>query len=260
MNYVIGGNGFVGGAFCRMFEGRGIPYKSIDIANYSEYVGTECDVLINANGNSKKYLADQDPQREFRETVDSVCRSLHDFKYGTYVLCSTCDVYNSFIDPLLCGEDSVIDPRRQSRYGFHKHLAESLVRREAERHLIIRFGGFVGPNLRKNPIFDILNGGPLWVDPESELQFIHTDDAARIVYGLVELGRVNETFNVCGSGVVRIADVISAAGREVSVQPNAPSVRYNVNIEKLKGIIDVPESQETVLSFVRGRTLKSEAK
>ena len=258
MIYVLGGKGFVGSAFCRLFESTGIPFRAIDLENYADFVGSKCDILVNANGNSKKFIADREPAREFRETVESVCNSLHDFKYDTYVHCSTCDVYSHFSDPALTFEDVALDPHRQSRYGFHKSLAESLVRYEAKHYLIIRFGGFVGPNMRKNAIFDILNGGPLWVDPASELQFIHTDDAARIVYGLVEKGRRNETFNVGGRGVIQLADVVAACGRGVPVQPGAPRVFYNINIEKLCGIFEVPETRGAVISFVRNEMARKE--
>lgn len=251
MVFVIGGNGFVGSAFVRLFESKGIPFQSIEKDNYQDFIGKSCDILINVNGNSKKFLANEDPLREFHETTESVCASLHNYKYTKYVHCSTCDVYNDFKNPLNNHEKISIDPVKQSRYGFHKRLAEQLVQYEAKDHIIVRFGGFVGPNMRKNPIFDILNGGPLWLDPKSELQFLHTDDAASLVWGLVERGYRNEIFNVCGDGLIKLQDVIDAAGKDVPVKPEATSVLYQINIDKLKSVASVPLTKKTVLDFVK---------
>jgi nucleoside-diphosphate-sugar epimerase len=117
--------------------------------------------------------------------------------------------------------------------------------------LIFRCGGFVGPGLKKNAIFDILQGGPLWLDPESELQFLHTDDAARLALSLAQAGVRNEILNLCGSGVVRLADVVEWVGRPVTVQPGSARVRYDVSIEKLGRLVEVPVTRETVRSFVK---------
>lgn len=255
MIYILGGNGFVGSAFVRLFEQLNIPYKNITRDVYEKFKGTSCDIFINANGNSKKFLANKDPKAEFEATVKSVCFSLHDFKYKKYVLCSTCDVYNNFEDESLNDEKSKIDIRKQSRYGFHKYIAENYVRYEAEDYLIIRFGGFVGPKLAKNPIFDILNGGPLWLNPESKLQYLHTDEAARIVWNLIEKGYKNEIFNVCGTGLIRLQDVIDYIGKEIEVKEEAPKVIYNINTEKINKVLDkrISLSSDTVFKFIKDK-------
>jgi nucleoside-diphosphate-sugar epimerase len=252
MVFVMGGRGFVGSAYVRLLQRKEIPHEVVEIDNYQDFRGRSCDVLINANGNSKKFLATKDPVAEFDASIRTVCDSLHGLKYGKYVLCSTCDVYNNFENPDLNREDVEIDPSRQSRYGFHKLIAERFVRYEAKDYLIIRFGGFVGPNLKKNPIFDILSGGPLWLDPGSRLQYIHTDAAASIVWGLVERGLARETFNVCGDGLVTLKDVADHLGRTVPVQQGSQKVTYNINISKVKKYCQVPSSRETVLEFVDG--------
>ncbi|MCL2330849.1 MAG: NAD-dependent epimerase/dehydratase family protein [Phycisphaerae bacterium] len=250
MVFVMGGRGFVGSAYGRLFARLGIEHEILEIDNYAHYRGRSCDILINANGNSKKFLATQDPLAEFDGTVRPVCQSLHDIKFNKYVLCSTCDVYNEFADPALNHEAVEIDPARQSRYGFHKHIAERFVRYEAKDYLIFRFGGFVGPNMRKNPIFDILNGGPLWLAAESRLQFLHTDVAAATVWNMIQRGIRGETFNLCGNGLVCLQDVMAWAGRSVPVKENSPAVTYHINISKIQQYVDIPSTSETVRQFV----------
>lgn len=250
MIFVMGGRGFVGSAFVRLMDRLGEAYEIIEVDNYADYRGRSCDILINANGNSKKWLANKEPVTEFDLSVRTVVDSLHAIEFGKYVLCSTCDVYNDCSDPSKNHEDVAIDRSRQSRYGFHKYVAEDFVRHEAERHLIVRFGGFVGPNLRKNAIYDILNGGPLWLDPESELQFLPTDTAAEIVYQLATSVDRNDVFNVCGNGLVKLRDVMDHLGTTVPVQEASPTVRYQVNVDKLLQHMDVPATKASVLEFV----------
>jgi len=251
MIFILGGRGFVGSAFARACERRKLPFRIIDRENYSRLAGTPCEVFINANGNSSKVLAQREPLLDFEATVRSTRASLEDFPCSLYVFLSSCDVYPDCSSPLATREDSPIDVSRQSPYGFHKFLAEQCVRHRARDWLIIRFGGFVGPGLKKNPVFDILRRGTLWLHPESEMQFLHTDQGAQIVLELVEKGVTGETYNVCGQGTVRLQEIIEASGREVRIHPGSPRVRYDVSIEKISSLFSLPPTRETVLSFVR---------
>lgn len=251
MIFILGGRGFVGSAFARVCQAQGRPYAILDRQNYAQSVGQACDIFINANGNSKKFMAQQDPLGEFDASVRSVRASLVDFKYRCYVYLSSCDVYPDCSTPATTAEDQSIEITQQSPYGFHKYLAEQCVRHAARPWLIVRFGGFVGPGLKKNPIYDILNGGPLWLDPESELQYMHTNRAAEIVLHLLDRGVHNEIMNVCGRGVICLREVITLVGREVPVQPGSPKVRYETSIEKLSRLVDVPETRPAVIEFVK---------
>jgi len=252
MIFLIGGAGFVGSGFARTLAELGRPHVVLQRHNYRDYAGQRCDILINANGNSRKLLARQAPLEDFDQSVRSVRASLEDFQYGLYLHLSSCDVYPDCSSPSLTTEDLPLDPAAQSPYGFHKSLAELCVRHAAPNWLIFRCGGFVGPNMKKNAIFDILQGGPLWLDPDSELQFLHTSAAARIALALAERGVRNEVFNLCGNGVVKLRDVAEAAGKHVTVTPGSPRVRYDVSIAKLARHIDVPDTRRAVLDFVRG--------
>ena len=247
---ILGGGGFVGSGIARQCDARGLDYAAITRANYAEARGSRCRIFINANGNSRKPLAKQDPVGEFDASVRSVRASLVDFSYDCYVHLSSCDVYPDCSSPQTTHEDQVLDPATQSPYGFHKYLAEQCVRHAAPRHLILRLGGFVGPGLKKNAIFDILNGGPLWLDPASELQFMNTDACGGLVLDMAE--RHTGTFNLCGRGVVRLRDVMEFAGKpDLPVNPGSPCVRYEVSVEKTSQAVDVPATRDAVFAFVR---------
>ncbi len=240
MIYIIGGNGFVGSAYARLCEARKLPHTVITRDNYDSLVGTSCDILVNANGNSKKFMADRDPKWEFDASVRSVLHSLEDFQSGAYVHLSTGDVYPDQASPAVTAEDTSIDARKQSRYGLHKHLAEQLVLARHPRPLVMRMGGFVGLGMRKNAIFDMLNGQPVWLTPDSELQFINTDTAASLVWRLVERGASNQIVNLGAAGVVRIGDIHARLSSPSPFSPEARSVRFELSTARLAELAGAP--------------------
>lgn len=250
---VIGGQGFVGSAFVRYLQKEKIDHCVIEKGNYSHCIDKKFDVLINANGNSKKFLAIENPKQEFSETVSSVHKSLLDFKYSLYVHCSTVDVYNSFQDPAFNSENATINISSISKYGLHKLLAEILVRNYAKAWLILRFGGFVGPGLKKNSIFDILNNLPLRVNIDSAYQYLPTDFAAKAVFQLISKGFVNEIFNLCGNGVISIREIITSLFPNYEIRyfiDNPIIERYEISIEKIKQEMNIPNSRDSVVGFI----------
>lgn len=250
---ILGAKGFVGSAMMREAGRRGLRALGVDLDNYEASRGASCDLLLNANGNSKKFLSDEDPNLDFDLSVRSVARSLRDFRFLRYTHLSTIDVYPEKSDPALNTERAPIDPARLSRYGFHKHLAEQLVRVETPAWLIVRMGGFVGPGLRKNAIYDLLKGQPLRVHPDSRYQFMRSDDMARIVFDLAAAGAGHEILNVAGDGLVsprEVAATIPHASLEGAPMDKPPE-RYEVNIEAIRSRTAVPRTADAVARFVR---------
>ncbi|MDD5679095.1 MAG: NAD-dependent epimerase/dehydratase family protein [Kiritimatiellae bacterium] len=250
---VLGGKGFVGSAIVAAARDQGRAAESIDVAEYPGSIGMACRVLINANGNSKKYLADKDPKQEFDASVRSVCHALHDFRFDHYIQLSTIDVYADKGNPALNSEQAPIDPARLSRYGHHKWLAEQLVRFNARSWLIVRMGGFVGPGLKKNSIYDILKGLPLRVHPDSCYQYQHSADLARIILSLVDRQVSGETLNVAGDGVVSLREVAAMVPgyNPERFMLGALRERCDVNIEKAKKLCRVSQTRATVSDFIK---------
>ena len=90
---VIGGRGFLGRAIADEGERLGYHVVRIGRKDYDDAVGKSWDLVINANGNSKKYLARKAPLEDFYQSVESVARSLVDFPTERYVFLSSVDVY-----------------------------------------------------------------------------------------------------------------------------------------------------------------------
>ncbi|MGO8918825.1 MAG: NAD-dependent epimerase/dehydratase family protein [Stellaceae bacterium] len=252
MIYVIGGKGFVGSAYVRLFQSLGLEHRVLTRDNFDSFRGTSCDVIINANGNSKKYLSDREPLTDFDQTVRSVADSITSIRCGTYVFLSSGDVYPDQTRAEMTHEERQIGAAQTSRYGFHKLLAETYVRGVHQRWLVMRMGGFVGPGLKKNAIYDMLTGGQVWLSPESELQFISTDHGARLVWQLVEREVANEVVNLGARGMIRLGTLHQRLKSPSVFRAAAPTVRYELSLEKLERLVGhaLPDTQTEVETFL----------
>lgn len=250
---VIGAQGFIGSALAAEAGRRGYEVVAVDRGNYGAVQGQAADLLVDAAGNSRKYLDERDPAEGFARSVAVVLQVLRDFRYGRYVHISSGAVYPHEDDPACNGEDAPLAPEQMTRYGFHKWLAELLVRRGAADHLLFRAGGCVGPGLRKNALYDVLAGAPLFVHPDSEFQFMDTRDLARAVFQLHESGLAAGTvLNLAARGTVSIRQAAAWAGVPFSAEAlGRPRLRAELNVERAARLLPLPETAETVRRFIR---------
>ncbi|MDD5482824.1 MAG: NAD-dependent epimerase/dehydratase family protein [Kiritimatiellae bacterium] len=250
---ILGGHGFLGSALCAEAQKRGWDTIPAGRKEYPQLVGTTCDVLINADGNSKKYLADKDAGLDFDLSVRSVAFSLRDIRAKTYVYLSSVDVYADKSNPACNHEKSAAMPEKISCYGFHKLLAEQIVRRQAGSWLIMRLGGFVGPGLKKNSIYDMLMKQTIRVHPDSRYQYLDVAAMAAIVFSLIESGHHKSIFNLAGEGTVSLKEIAALLpGTPLAGAPcGNPPEHYEVNISKIKTIAAIPATRRTVEEFIK---------
>jgi nucleoside-diphosphate-sugar epimerase len=259
MVVVLGGHGFVGSAFVRLLSRLNVPHRAVGRQDYADAARDSCDVLINAAGNSVKYLAERNPAEDFAQSVQLAVSAAKDFSPRLYVLASSVDVYAELDSAATTQEDTRLDARRVSLYGFHKQLAELCVQRHASSWLILRLAGMVGSGLRKNPVFDILNDQPLRIAAESRYQFMSTDDVAEVSWQLVGDGVRNTVFNVCGDGLISPREIAGLLGRRVTVHPEAERAApriVDVNIERISRIRPMPPTKSTVERFLLGQGVR----
>ena len=251
MFFILGGNGFVGSAFVRLCKKKNLKYSIITKQNYSKYKNKKCDVFINAAQNSSKLLPKKYPITDFKRNVELTKKSLVDFQFKRYILLSSCDVYPDCSSPLSTSENQKIDVSSQNTYGFHKYLSEQCVIHTADQWLILRLGGMVGTGLKKNSIFDILNGNKLWISPNSQLQFMNTDKVAELTFSLLKKLKTNEIFNMCGKNLVTLKNFLNYSPKKISVDVSADQIKYNVNIRKIQKFVSIPDSINTVANFIK---------
>ncbi len=250
---VLGGTGFVGSAFVAESARRGWRVTWVGSRDAHSVIGASFDLVINADGNSRKYLAQQNPAEDFDLSVRTVARSLHEIRAARYVYLSSSEVYPDPSDPARNAEDAPIAPAQLSPYGFHKYLAETLVRRYAPCWSILRISGLIGPRLRKNAVYDVLTGAPLRVHPDSEFQFIDTRVLAAAVFDLLERSALeNDLVNMGGAGVVSVRQMAEWVGRSLPDEAAAlPRVRCELCLDRWRQWMSIPQTAEAVRAFIR---------
>lgn len=248
---VIGANGFVGSAFVRLFKSLpDVRVVAVTRETFDSSAGQHSDVVINASCNPRKYVADEQPLYDIDATVKQTLKAVLGYPANVYIQISTVDVYGHISSPHTTREDCTADTTSSCRYGFHKLMAEQLVRYYAPRWLILRSAGMVGAGLKKGPVFDILNGEPLRIHPQSEYQFLSTDDVAKIAWVLFCRGYKQEVFNVCGNGKISMNDIADIANVSLGNESPLPVRVVNVNNDKLKSILPIPSTRDVIEQFV----------
>lgn len=250
---VLGGAGFIGSAIVKEARRRGYEVIAVTRENYDEHAGGNCDLLINANGNSKKYLARGNPAVDFELSVKSVENSLKDFNAECYVYISSIDVYLDVADSSKNSEDVIIETGNLPTYGLHKYQAEMLVRQFAKSWLILRAGGMVGPHLWKNSIYDILKNQPLRVHPDSQYQYLHTEVFAHFAFELISKNHPGFVLNVVGDGLITPAEAAKCVPEYdmSNIDRNLPVEKYEINLDRLKALFTVPGTSDTVSKFIK---------
>jgi len=245
---ILGGNGFLGAALAKYFSECGFAVTVITKGNYREYQGKWFDVFINANGNSKKFWANQNPEADYEASVISVKNSLDDFKFKKYVYISSSDVYPDHNTSEKTDELEIIDAGRLEAYGLHKYQAELLVKK-LPSYIILRLSAMVGPGLKKGVVKDILEGSPLFTTLNSRLGFITTEEVGRCIAELLKRNISQEIYNCGGKGNLSMTELGKLLGKGVVSRPDAMGQQYEIDVDKLDALIGLQTSEQYIKNF-----------
>ena len=161
---LIGYSGFVGSTLLAQQ-----PFDSLYRSNnLGEIHGKIFDRVVCAAAPAQKWLANQDPLSDLRN-IETLIEHLQRVTCRQFVLISTVDVFKQAqgVD-----EDSEVEECGLHAYGLHRRWLERFVQAHFAESLIVRLPGLVGPGLRKNVIFDFLNGNNLRaIDSRGVFQF-----------------------------------------------------------------------------------------
>lgn len=163
-NALIGFSGFVGSMLLKQTTFESL-YRSTNIADIE---GHSFDTVICAGAPAQKWIANQNPEAD-RQKIAKLIAHLKTIQCKTFILISTVDVFKN---PIGVDENTPVDESGLHAYGQHRRLLETFVESYFTNHLIVRLPGLVGPGLRKNIIFDLLNDNNLHtVDSRGIFQF-----------------------------------------------------------------------------------------
>ena len=149
MNSLVGYTGFVGSNISETAKFDGL-YNS---KNIEQAFGTKPEVLIYSGVRAEKYLANEDPNKDYM-VIEQAISNIKKIRPKTIVLISTIDVYKTPID---VDEDTVIDTKNLNAYGLNRFYLEKWVEENIDSHLIIHLPGLYGKNIKKNFIYDMIN-------------------------------------------------------------------------------------------------------
>lgn len=152
-NALIGFSGFVGSTLLKQAHFPAL-FRS---TNIHEIENREFDVVVCAGAPAQKWIANRDPAND-RKKIESLINHLRTIKCKKFILISTVDVFK---EPNGVDESTPVDESGLHAYGLHRRLLERFVEQHFQSYLIVRLPGLVGPGLRKNVIFDLLNNNNL---------------------------------------------------------------------------------------------------
>jgi dTDP-4-dehydrorhamnose reductase len=163
-NALIGHSGFVGTTLLRQTRFQSL-FRSTNIDTIADQ---SFDAIICAGAPAQKWLANREPAADLVK-INALIANLKKTTARNFILISTVDVFKN---PIGVDESTPIDENGLQPYGRHRRLLESFVQTHFSNHLIVRLPGLVGPGLRKNIIFDGLNGNNVQsIDARGVFQF-----------------------------------------------------------------------------------------
>ncbi|MCE9606164.1 MAG: pyridine nucleotide transhydrogenase [Planctomycetia bacterium] len=254
-NALIGHSGFVGTTLLKqaVFEAT---YRSTDIG---EIAGKVFDKIVCAGAPAQKWIANREPEAD-RRKIDALIEHLKTVRCETFILISTVDVFKCSLG---ADEKTSIDESGLNAYGLHRRLLEKFVESRFPNSLIVRLPGLVGPGLRKNVIFDFLNGNNrgsiesrgvfqfypmvnLWSDIQTalnaQLRLVHLT-AAPISVADVSLHGFGRPFDQRQSGTVATYDMRTLYAELFGAAGN---YQYDVR-ETIQAIRSYAQSEPTTL-------------
>lgn len=232
---ILGADGFLGQALCKQFPDA----VQITRKNYMSLVGTEFDVFINANGNSKKYWAEKAPLEDFKLSVVSVMRTFEAFKIKKYIYISSISARDAYGDTV---------------YGFHKRLAEQIVEKYAESYLILRCCAIIGKGMKKGVVKDLIDGTPLWIEEDTYMRFITVSGVANIVKTMIEVNPSNSIIEVGGVDIISIKEIAEMLGVKYTIRPDVSVVKESDIHDYIKYYVpETKTSKQYIQEFINER-------
>ena len=170
---------------------------------------------------SGKFWANNNPEIDFKETVEKTANLLYGWKFKKFVQVSTVSAR--------CQLDTI--------YGRHKAAAEKLC--DFGNNLIVRLGALYSAEMKKGVLVDMIQGKKVYVNGASRYSFISVSFCADwVVSNLDREG----TVEIGGKNAVALKDAADHMGTNVEFE----GAVHHLDIESAE---DLPEASD-VLRFL----------
>lgn len=246
---IIGADGMLGSDLVH-YLGKRFSITPITKESYNTYLNKSFNVIINANGNSKRFWANKNVLEDFRLSTESVYSSLFDFQYKRYIYISSSDVYENHTNTDSTKETEQVNSNELSCYGFHKYLSELIIMKYAMNYIILRSSLILGRNLKKGPIYDIVHDQPLFISRESKIQMITTLAISDIINLFIQRNIFRTILNIGGEGTVNFSSIDKAFNRKIAYAAKTELQTYEMNVDKLKEIFPLKTSREYLREYL----------
>lgn len=194
---LFGANGFVGKNLYRSLTTKGFDVVPINRNNFKNHIGKFYNIVINSAMPSARFLAQNNPQKDFEETVKKTAEIFYGCAYDKFVQISSVSAR--------CQLDTV--------YGRHKLAAEKIC--NCDGNLIFRLTAMFSDDLKKGVLVDIAKGQKVYVDKESRYSFASIDFVTDYIAchldktGIIEVGARNS---------VRLIDIADHIGAQIEFE------------------------------------------
>lgn len=219
---VVGSQGYVGSVlYERLLRSSEYAPEGVTRENHSIMKEKDFDILINCAMPSGKFWANNNPEVDFKETVEKTANLLYGWKFKKFVQVSTVSAR--------CQLDTI--------YGRHKAAAEKLC--DFGNNLIVRLGALYSPEMKKGVLVDMIQGKKVYVNGASRYPFISVSFCADwVVSNLDREG----TVEIGGTNAIALKDVADHIGASVEFE----GAIHHLDIESTE---DLPEASD-VLHFL----------
>lgn len=150
---LFGATGFVGSQLSISLKKLGHDVTDITRDNFNENLGKEFDYVINAACPGARFKANQNPEWDYKETVEKTKQIYHGVKFQKFIQISSISART----------------QQDTPYGKNRFVAENLV--NDGNALIVRLGPMFGPTLQKGVLIDMLNHSTVFVGENSKYSF-----------------------------------------------------------------------------------------
>ncbi len=217
---LVGHTGFVGRNLADAFSFR----NQFNSSNSAGLRALETGGIVCAGLYAEKWRANAEPEADLahvRGVFDLVASS----RAKAVLLISTVDIYDP---PLERSEGEEPDPAATHPYGRHRQMFEQWMRERFPDTWILRLPGLFGPHLKKNLIFDMLQGKLIEkIHPEGQLQWV---DIRRMAPTLARMDSAGIRLLNMVTEPVRTRDVqeIVLPGAEIGAAAPPVAPHYNL--------------------------------